>query len=216
MALPAVAYRVTDISVVPSGDQTQVTITADGTIAYDKFLLTDPMRVVLDLSDAVHALPATDFTVARGGVAAIRTSQYKAPPDGIVRVIVDVSGELMNYATESSGNTLVLTMQTQPSGTPFTAWSASAQQVQPVVSGGNVPPLTSPSSMVTSSGYVYSSTQGIQVSDAYREIDDGFPVEWTGSGGRRITIDVVDADIRTVMRSISDVSGMNIILPEDY
>jgi len=41
-------------------------------------------------------------------------------------------------------------------------------------------------------------------------------VEWNGTGGRRITIDVVDADIRTVMRSISDVSGMNIVIPESY
>jgi len=47
-------------------------------------------------------------------------------------------------------------------------------------------------------------------------VEDGFPVVWSGSGGRRITIDVVEADIRTVMRSISDVSGMNIIIPETY
>ncbi len=215
MALPAVAYRVTDISVVQSGDQTQVTITADGTIAYEKFLLTDPMRVVLDLSDAVHSLPATDFTVLRGGVGSIRTSQYKAPPDGIVRVIVDVNGELMNYSTEATGGTLVLTMQTDPSGTPFTAWSTSSQQVDPIVSGGSVPPLSGPSTLLGATS-TYTTTQGIQVSEPWRSIDDGFPVEWTGSGGRRITIDVVDADIRTVMRSISDVSGMNIIIPENY
>jgi len=79
--VPLMAYRVTDISVVPSGDRTQVTIVTDGAITYEKFLLTDPMRVVIDLGDAVHALPATDFAVERGGVGAVRTSQYKAPPD---------------------------------------------------------------------------------------------------------------------------------------
>lgn len=214
MALPAVAYRVTDISVVPSGDQTQVTISADGAISYEKFLLTDPMRVVLDLGDAVHSLPATDFSVSRGGVTSIRTSQYKAPPDGIVRVIVDINGELLNYSTQIEGNRLILSLHTDPSGTPFTAWSASSQQVQPVVSGGSVPPLSSPIGLTGAT--TYTTTQGIQVSEPWRAIDDGFPVEWTGSGGRRITIDVVEADIRTVMRSIADVSGMNIVLPEDY
>jgi len=214
MALPAVAYRVTDISVVPSGDQTQVTISADGAISYEKFLLTDPMRVVLDLGDAVHSLPATDFSVSRGGVTSIRTSQYKAPPDGIVRVIVDINGELLNYSTQIEGNRLILSLDTDPSGTPFTAWSASSQQVQPVVSGGSVPPLSSPIGLTGAT--TYTTTQGIQVSEPWRAIDDGFPVEWTGSGGRRITIDVVEADIRTVMRSIADVSGMNIVLPEDY
>ena len=42
LALPAAAYRVTDITVAPSGNMTQVTITSDGDISYERFLLTDP------------------------------------------------------------------------------------------------------------------------------------------------------------------------------
>jgi len=218
LAVPVMAYRVTDISVVPSGDRTQVTIVTDGPISYDKFLLTDPMRVVIDLGDALHALPATDFAVSRGGVNSIRTSQYKAPPDGIVRIIVDVNGELMNYSTSlEADNRLVLVLETDPAGTPFTVWNASSQQVETVVSGGTVPPLSNPT-MGTLQGTEHSmvATQGIQVSEPNRFVDDGFPVEWNGTGGRRITIDVVDAEIRTVMRSISDVSGMNIVIPESF
>lgn len=218
LAVPVMAYRVTDISVVPSGDRTQVTIVTDGPISYEKFLLTDPMRVVIDLGDALHALPATDFAVSRGGVNSIRTSQYKAPPDGIVRVIVDVNGELMNYSTVlEADNRLVLELTTDPAGTPFTTWNASSQETGQVASGGSVPPLSNPAGDL--SGYSASAsgvTQGIQVSEPNRFVDDGFPVEWNGSGGRRITIDVVDADIRTVMRSIADVSGLNIVIPETY
>ncbi len=81
LAIPAAAYRVTDISVVPSGDVTLVTLTADDAISYERFLLTDPMRIVLDIGDAVHSLPSMDFSVNRGGILSIRTSQYKAPPD---------------------------------------------------------------------------------------------------------------------------------------
>ncbi len=219
LAVPVMAYRVTDISVVPSGDRTQVTIVTDGPISYEKFLLTDPMRVVIDLGDALHALPATDFAVSRGGVSAVRTSQYKAPPDGIVRIIVDVNGELMNYSTSlQESNRLVLMLSTDPSGTPFTSWAASSQEVQQVVTGGSVPALSNPTGGTTpgTTSLVTTITQGIQVSEPNLIVDDGFPVEWTGRGGRRITIDVVDADIRTVMRSIADVSGMNIIIPENY
>jgi len=217
LALPALAYRVTDITVTANGDRTQVTVVADGPITYEKFLLTDPMRVVLDLTDAVHALPTTDFAVSRGGVSALRTSQYKAPPDGIVRVIVDVTGELLNYNTSTDGNTLILSLQTNPSGTPFTAWSASSQSIQPAsVSGGTVQPLTSPVGTGTTGGEYAYAAQGVLVSEPYTQPQDGFPVEWRGTGGRRVTIDVVDADIRTVLRSISDVSGLNIIVPEDY
>lgn len=214
LAVPAAAYRVTDISVTPSGDLTKVTVTADAPISYERFLLTDPMRIVLDIGNAVHSLPTMDFPVNRGGVASIRTSQYKAPPDGIVRLIIDVNGELMNYSASLSGNQLILEMQTDPAGTPFESWTASSGQVQTVLSGTNVAPLSSPGS---GTGYTsLTSTRGVRISDTSRQIEDGFPVEWSGTGGRRITIDVVDASIRTVMRAVSDVSGINIILPEDY
>ncbi len=215
LALPAAAYRVTDISVEPTGDRTLVTVSADGPVTYEKFLLTDPMRVVLDLSDAVHALPASDYTVGRGGVAGLRTSQYKAPPDGIVRVIVDINGELLNYSTATDGNSLTLTLQTNPSGTPFTAWSVSSTGSEYLYASGSVAPLTSPIGSGDEGTYAYSS-QGVRVSEPWSMPEDGFPVEWRGSGGRRITVDVVEADIRTVLRSISDVSGYNIILPEEY
>ncbi len=216
LAIPAAAYRVTDISVVPSGDVTLVTLTADDAIAYERFLLTDPMRIVLDIGDAVHSLPSMDFSVNRGGILSIRTSQYKAPPDGIVRIIIDVNGELLNYNATLDGNQLVLEMQTDPTGIPFAPWSASSEYVQPVLTGGDVAPLSSPDYTTLSGQSITTSTRGIRISEINRQIEDGFPVEWAGTGGRRITIDVVDASIRTVMRSIADVSGMNIMLPEDY
>ena len=216
LALPAAAYRITDISVVPSGDVTLVTIAADDGISYERFLLTDPMRIVLDIGDAVHSLPSMDFSVNRGGVLSIRTSQYKAPPDGIVRIIIDVNGELINYSASLDGNQLVLEIQTDPTGIPFSAWSATSEYVVPVVTGGDVAPLSAPDYSSLSGQSDATSTRGIRISETDRQIQDGFPVEWSGTGGRRITIDVVDASIRTVMRAISDVCGMNIILPEDY
>lgn len=216
LALPAAAYRITDISVVPSGDVTLVTIAADDAISYERFLLTDPMRIVLDIGDAVHSLPSMDFSVNRGGVLSIRTSQYKAPPDGIVRIIIDVNGELINYSASLDGNQLVLEIQTDPTGIPFASWSATSEYVVPVVTGGDVAPLSAPDYSSLSGQSTATSTRGIRISEINRQIEDGFPVEWSGTGGRRITIDVVDASIRTVMRAISDVCGMNIILPENY
>lgn len=216
LAMPVVAYRVTDISVVPGGNVTLVTITADESISYERFLLTNPMRIVLDIGDAVHALPSTDFSVGRGGVASIRTSQYKAPPEGIVRIIIDVNGELLNYSASLNDNQLILEMSTDPSGIPFSSWSATSEYVEPVITGGDVAPLSSPGSTALSGQTISTTSRGVRISESHREVDDGFPVEWAGSGGRNITIDVVDASLRTVLRSMSDVSGLNIILPENY
>ena len=217
LALPAAAYRVTDISVVPSGDMTLVTVTADAPVSYERFLLTDPMRIVLDIGDAVHSLPGMEFAVSRGGVSSIRTSQYKAPPDGIVRVIIDVDGELLNYSATTEDNQLQIEIQTDPTGIPFAAWAATSEYVEPVVTSGGVTPLSSPASVsIASQGITSASNRGIRISEPYIQIEDGFPVEWSGTGGRRITLDVVDASMSTVMRAISDVSGMNILLPTDF
>ncbi|MCK5065575.1 MAG: AMIN domain-containing protein, partial [Candidatus Fermentibacteraceae bacterium] len=190
LAMPVVAYRVTDISVVPGGNVTLVTITADESISYERFLLTDPMRIVLDIGNAVHALPSTDFSVGRGGVASIRTSQYKAPPEGIVRIIIDVNGELINYTASLNGNILTLEMQTDPSGIPFASWSATSEYVEPVITGGDVAPLSSPGSTSLSGRAVSTASRGVRISEAHRQVDDGFPVEWAGTGGRNITVDV--------------------------
>ncbi len=216
LALPAAAYRVTDISVVPSGDMTLVTVTADGPVSYERFLLTDPMRIVLDIGDAVHSLPSMEFAVSRGGVSSIRTSQYKAPPDGIVRIIIDVEGELLNYSASSEENQLTVEILTDPTGIPFAAWSATSEYVEPVVTSGGVSSLSSPAQVsIASQSASSSASRGIRISEPYIQIEDGFPVEWSGTGGRRITFDVVDASMSTVMRAISDISGINILLPQD-
>lgn len=220
LVLPALAYRVTDITVVPGTSMTQISIIADGPVTYEKFLLTDPMRIVLDIEGAVHSLPSTDFSIYRGGIASIRTSQYKAPPDGIVRIIIDIDGELMNYDVNLDVDKLNIVLQIDPSGLPFTAWSASSQFVEPTLTHGSVAPLSTAASVsvVTDpqSTGTYNSSRGIQISVPLEEIDDGLPAIWEGTGGRKITIDVVDADLRTILRAMSDISGYNIMLPQGF
>jgi len=220
LVVPALAYRVTDITVVPGTSMTQLSIIADGPVTYEKFLLTDPMRIVLDIEGAVHSLPSTDFSIYRGGIASIRTSQYKAPPDGIVRIIIDIDGELMNYDVNVDGDRLNVVLQIDPSGLPFTAWAASSQYVEPSLTHGNVAPLSSAPTVsgvsTESQGSETYDSRGIQISIPVEEIDDGLPTIWEGTGGRKITIDVVDADLRTILRAISDISGYNIMLPQGF
>ena len=61
---------------------------------YKSFALPDPPRLVIDISEAVHALPMRVKRVAKGPIKKIRTSQFSTTPDWVTRVVIDLSTSL--------------------------------------------------------------------------------------------------------------------------
>jgi hypothetical protein len=55
-----------------------VTLTSDGPLEYESFVLDGPDRLVLDLPDVVSRLADYKFAVEQGGVVRVRASQH--PP----------------------------------------------------------------------------------------------------------------------------------------
>src|SRR5512145_1536653 len=87
-ALLGAGGPVTALSVLPAAERTQVLIAVDGGVEYRDFTLESPNRLVVDLMGSVHALPRDEFpAIHRGGVRAVRTSQYA--PD-VVRVVLEL------------------------------------------------------------------------------------------------------------------------------
>lgn len=82
-----------------------LTISADGPLpSYESFSLPDPPRLVIDIPNAVHAVPQP--LLARGGpVAKIRSSQYREKPVQIVRVVIDLVA-LLPYSLETKKDQL--------------------------------------------------------------------------------------------------------------
>jgi type IV pilus assembly protein PilQ len=76
----------------PSG--VAVVVNGDGPIpTYESFALPDPPRLVIDIPNAVHAIPQP--VAARPPlVTAIRSSQYREKPIQIVRVVMDLRSTL--------------------------------------------------------------------------------------------------------------------------
>ena len=88
---------VTGVSVVPNLNQTEVLLSVDGSVSFRAFSLEAPARIVVDLLNARHALSQEDFLdIDRGGVLAVRTSQYA---EDIVRVVVDLEA-MTRYTVE--------------------------------------------------------------------------------------------------------------------
>jgi len=85
---PAPAGRVTALQLSPAQGQTELTIQVEGgSVRYSDFALSDPARIVVDIHGAASELASGRFDgIARGGVAALRASQYQ--PE-VVRVVIE-------------------------------------------------------------------------------------------------------------------------------
>ena len=114
------AGTVTDVSVLPGMEQTEIVISVDGEVEYRDFTMEGPYRLIVDLMDAQHGLPRTNFYgVDRGGIRAIRTSQYS---DRIVRVVFELD-EMVGYQVMPEAGRLRVILSTRTGA--FEPWSTS-------------------------------------------------------------------------------------------
>jgi type IV pilus assembly protein PilQ len=110
---------ITSLSVAPASDRTEVLIHVDGNVTVKNFALSNPHRVVLDITGA-RLGSALDFSnIRRGGVAGLRASQYQRD---IVRIVVDVT-QRVDYRVEQNGDEIVISFP-NPDGS-FEAWSSA-------------------------------------------------------------------------------------------
>ncbi len=108
---------VTELSITPMATQTSVLISVDGDVEYREFTMEGPHRLVVDLMGARHSLPRDNFSdVNRGGIRAVRTSQYSAD---IVRVVLELEGSL-GYAVIKEAGGLRINLE-NPAGA-FEPW----------------------------------------------------------------------------------------------
>ena len=81
---------VVSFSIVPMDGQALVAIGVDGDVSIKNFVLTNPDRIVVDISGATFGVKNSRYDgVARGGVLDVRMSQWKP---GVVRVVLTTAG----------------------------------------------------------------------------------------------------------------------------
>ena len=110
---------VTELSITPMASQTSVRIAVDGEVEFREFTMEGPHRLVVDLMGARHSLPRDNFAdVNRGGIRAVRTSQYATD---IVRVVLVLERQV-GYAVVQEPGGLRINLE-NPAGT-FAPWSS--------------------------------------------------------------------------------------------
>jgi hypothetical protein len=99
---PATVLR--SVSASASGGVVRVTIDADGAVQFKDFKLSDPARVVIDITGVRNAFGNKTMAVAGGLVDRVRVGE---PSPGVVRIVIDLK-TVARYQVIRDGSSLVI------------------------------------------------------------------------------------------------------------
>jgi type IV pilus assembly protein PilQ len=134
--------RVTGLRLAPAGKGTELVVELQGPAdRWSDFVLDGPPRMVLDIQGAREALPAARFpALNRGGVAAVRSSQYG--PD-VVRVVVDLERAVPYTVTREPDG---IHVRFASGAAAFEPWSSGSARAS---AGAAAPAQQSPQPRIT-------------------------------------------------------------------
>jgi type IV pilus assembly protein PilQ len=117
---------VTELAITPAAEGTSVLIAVEGTVDYRDFTMEGPNRLVVDLLGARHELPRDEYAdVNRGGIRAVRTSQYS---QDVVRVVL-ILEQMVGYTLRDDPEGLRITLE-NPAGA-FVPWTSGRAAPMP-------------------------------------------------------------------------------------
>jgi type IV pilus assembly protein PilQ len=204
------AGSVTTLRLEPGAGSTEVTVeVAGGDFRVSDFRLTGPNRVVVDIQGARTALPDGGRWegLNRGGIAAVRTSQYAAD---VVRVVLVLS-QNAPYAVSRVQEGVRISLAS--GGGDFQPWSSAGGR-RPLGPAQPAPRQEAPPAegrpAPTAAEYAPPSfTRVPPAADLAREIQQ------RQQPARRITVTFESAEMRDVLASFADYSGRSIIPGEE-
>ncbi|HEY3348895.1 MAG TPA: type IV pilus secretin PilQ [Thermoanaerobaculia bacterium] len=101
-ATGARATRLSGVAVAQNGGGLVVTLSGNGSFAYETFALANPPRYVVDLPGVLLATPKKSQDVRHPAVTRVRASQFKGGPQPVTRVVFDLAGPVEPAAKSAS------------------------------------------------------------------------------------------------------------------
>ena len=196
---------VISLSVVPSADRAEMVIGVDGPVEVENFALSNPDKIVIDVSGATLGIPAAESydRVTRAGIINVRYSQYRK---NVVRVVLTLES-VRPYAVVRGKNDIRVSVE------------GRSTRLEPWHIGYNMPANTvaqhaTKTDVVAKADVTESRTPTPKVSEPRREptlADSRFASMQQRSQQPRITIAWENADIHDVLAAFAAFSGRTII-----
>jgi type IV pilus assembly protein PilQ len=181
------------VSLVPASGRAELVIQVQGDVTVSDRTLTDPNRIVLDITGATLAAGMDQRIgydgVKRAGVLNVRVRQYA--PD-VVRVVLDVE-HLVAYRVERSTGAITVSFGAQQG---FTAWNGNAAAAAGVLAAE---PAAAPAHQPAATGREEATLSRAMGRTQNRPIP-------------RITVSWNNASIEEVVAGFQGVSGLSIII----
>ncbi|MFW5904808.1 MAG: AMIN domain-containing protein [bacterium] len=195
---------VTEVTIHPVAQETEIVIQVDGDPDYRDFFMEGPHRLVVDFMGAEHALPGENFMdINRGGVRAVRTSQYSSE---IVRVVVELERKV-SYRIEEEEGRLRLRLE-NPMGA-FEAWSTGSALAS---SGSGSGPAASPAASAAAPvGASAPAPRSDRSGPSTRSRQNAVRAGILQQPGERITVSFTETPIQNVLFTFSEFSGRSIV-----
>jgi len=238
-ALQGSEYSLTSVAVESDAQgRPVITLAADSAVEYESFVLDGPDRLVLDLAGVVSRLDNYRYDVDRGGVAQVRAAQHELNPTPITRVVFDLEGPIPYHIDRSGGGIQVTfgdavesttasheATPAVPTPTPTPAIVAEPEPVQPVVTEVAVADEIETPSRAIEPAEIEALLNAPALAAPAPEPQESTPAQSAGAfetrrlvsatpayTGKRVSLNLVDADLKQVFRLFHEISGLNFVL----
>jgi type IV pilus assembly protein PilQ len=213
-------------------DVGRVVLLLDGPASFSTFELTDPARLVVDVDNVVNEVLTSRISVGEEPVRRVRVSQFQVEPDLISRAVFDLNGPA-SYEVQPTAEGLEITFQ-RATVPPVPQMELAQAQVdteaevdvpepqpeaEPQAELADVEgPVEEPE--VDAEDYAYYNEAQFSAAPAggvkpaagltfeSKTLSDDRPMY----SGRRISLELVDADLKQVFRLFHEISGLNFVL----
>ncbi len=224
--LPA-ATIISSVNAMAGKDGAKVVITGNGAIKA-KILKLDGNRVVVNIPGAKNKARPYVIPVRKGGLDKVRIGQH---PDK-VSVVLDLK-KPTDYTATNEGKSLIIAMNTASTVKPQEKVAAAEQQAAPTTEkdtlGTSQPAVQEKSTLVSEKEAAPVSEEPIapaapaakkeravaEKKAILGEADKSVLIGESKYTGRKISLDLQDADLINVMRLFAEVANLNIILAPD-
>lgn len=216
------------LDVRPGDPGPTVEIVADGDLAYTSEVLSNPDRLVVDLQGTVSRLDAPQVAIGAGGVLRVRAGQYRTKPTPVTRIVFDLDGPTVHRIEKGESSLLVAFGQAAPSQQAPVAdppveqgEEIESDAVTSILEEAPAPaPLKRALPAEALAAYMKEPSLAAPQADSGGSKPQAMPsfemqtidtnaVRYTG---KKISLNLVDADLKQVFRLFHEISGLNFVL----
>jgi type IV pilus assembly protein PilQ len=213
----ATATIVKSVKATAGKNGVKIVITANGSMNPNAFMV-EGKKLVVDIPGVRSKVRPSVIPVRKGGLDKVRVGQH-AEPDKKVRIVMDLTKPLV-YTVTPVGNTLIIAMSAAPAVKPEekipqeTAPTAEPEKVQPEEQAVTAP-QPQPQEEVTTAPVPAPEERKAPRKKTPIAAESPLVLSAGKYTGRKISLDLQDADLVNVMRLFAEVANLNIILAPD-